>query len=77
MKHLLKKCVRHRVIVTLKTGEAFGGILFEADSECLVLKEAALLEANGTDRIPTKADGSVVILRPDVAYLQFPGKETP
>jgi small nuclear ribonucleoprotein (snRNP)-like protein len=69
---ILKKCLRHRVIVTLKSGMAFGGILYEQDTEALVLKEASLLEANGTDRVHTPADGAIVILRADVDYVQLP-----
>lgn len=69
---ILKRCLRHRVIVTLKSGAAFGGILYEADAEAIVLKEAAALEANGTDRHPVPADGSIVILRADIDYAQFP-----
>jgi small nuclear ribonucleoprotein (snRNP)-like protein len=69
---ILKKCLRHRVIVTLKSGAAFGGVLYEADSEAIVLKEASVLEASGTDRHPVPADGSIVVLRAEIDYLQFP-----
>lgn len=72
MKFILKRCVRHRVIVTLKSGAAFGGVLYEADSEAFVLKEATVLEDNGTDRRPVPADGVIVILRDTVDFLQFP-----
>lgn len=72
MRFILKRCTRHRVIVTLKSGAAFGGILYEIDSEALVLKEATVLEDNGTDRRPVPADGVIVVLRADVDYLQFP-----
>lgn len=72
MKFILKRCIRHRVIVTLKSGAAFGGVLYEADSEAFVLKEATVLEDNGTDRRPVPADGVIVVLRADVDYLQFP-----
>lgn len=72
VKFILKRCVKHRVIVTLKSGAAFGGILYEADPEAFVLKEATVLEDNGTDRRPVPADGVIVVLRADVDYLQFP-----
>lgn len=71
MKFILKRCTRHRVIVTLKSGAAFGGVLYEVDSEALVLKEASVLEDNGTDRRPVPADGNIVVLRADVDYMQF------
>lgn len=72
MKHILRKCLRHRVIVTLKSGAAFGGILYEADSEAFVLKEATALEANGSDRRAVPVDGALVLLRQDIDYCQFP-----
>lgn len=72
MKFILKRCTRHRVIVTLKSGVAFGGVLYEVDAEALVLKEAVVLEDNGTDRISVPADGNIVVLRADVDYMQFP-----
>lgn len=72
MKRLVREHLRHKVIATLKTGEGFGGVLFSADSEAIVLRNAALLDATGTDRSPTPIDGELLILRADVAYLQFP-----
>jgi small nuclear ribonucleoprotein (snRNP)-like protein len=72
VKRLIREHLRKRVIVTLKTGEAFGGVLFSADSEALVLREAVLLEVNGTDRAAQPVDGELLVLRADVAYLQFP-----
>jgi small nuclear ribonucleoprotein (snRNP)-like protein len=72
VKRLIREHLRKRVIVTLKTGEAFGGVLFSADSEALVLREAVLLEASGTDRAPQSVDGELLVLRADLAYLQFP-----
>jgi small nuclear ribonucleoprotein (snRNP)-like protein len=72
VKRLIREHLRKRVIVTLKSGEAFGGVLFSADSEALVLREAVLLEVNGTDRAAQPVDGELLVLRADVAYLQFP-----
>jgi small nuclear ribonucleoprotein (snRNP)-like protein len=69
---ILKKCLRHRVIVTLKSGAAFGGVLYEADTEAIVLKDATVLEANGSDRNPVPADGSIVVLRAEIDFMQFP-----
>lgn len=72
MRRILKKCLRHRVIVTLKSGVTFGGVLYDADVDALVLKDASVLEANGTDRHHTPADGAIVVLRTDVDFLQLP-----
>ena len=71
MKRLIREHLRQRVIVTLKTGEAFGGVLFSADSEALVLRNAEVLDATSTDRQAQPVDGELLILRPDVSYLQF------
>ena len=72
MKRLIREHLRKRVIVTLKSGEAFGGVLFSADSEALVLRNAEVLDASSTDRQAQPVDGELLILRPDVAYFQFP-----
>ena len=63
--------MRRQVIVTLKTGEAFAGILYDVDKELLVLRKASMLDApNAGDRAPV--DGEVLVLREEVAYLQLP-----
>lgn len=72
MKRIIREHLRKRVIVTLKTGEAFGGVLFSADSEALLLRDSVVLEAAGTDRSKTPIDGELLVLRPDIAYVQIP-----
>jgi small nuclear ribonucleoprotein (snRNP)-like protein len=63
---------RHRrVLVTLKSGESFAGVLFEADYQALVLRQAEALGV-GENRTNVAVDGEVVILRPDVAFIQLP-----
>lgn len=71
MRHLFRQRLRRQVIVTLKTGEAFSGVLFDVDKELLVLRKAAMLDfpAAGAE---TQVDGEVLVLRQDVAYLQLP-----
>lgn len=63
---------RRRVVVTLKTGDAFAGVLYSADRDAFVLVEAVALASgpNGTDNVAV--DGEVLILRADVAYMQLP-----
>ena len=72
MKRIVREHLRRSVLVSLKSGEAFQGVLYEADSEAVVLRNATALEAgNGTDRRATPVDGELLILRPDIAYMQF------
>lgn len=71
MKKLLRLRLRRRAIVTLKTGDSFSGILYDADSEAIVLREAEAL-GMGEKRTNLVVDGEVLILRGDVAYVQLP-----
>jgi small nuclear ribonucleoprotein (snRNP)-like protein len=57
-------------LVTLKSGHAFKGVLFAVDRHAIVLRNAEMVEEGG-DRIPVPVDGELVVLRPDVAFLQF------
>ena len=68
---LLADRLRHRSIVTLKSGEAFGGVLFAADDQSVVLREAAALGA-GDRGANVVVDGEVLILRGDISYIQLP-----
>lgn len=70
MNRVLRNHLRHTTIVTLKSGAAFRGVLYLVDKEAFVLRNCELVEA-GSDRIPVAVDGELVILRPDVHYLQF------
>jgi len=62
---------RRRVLVTLKTGEAFSGVLFAVDRDAIVLR-AAVAGAYGARPGNGAVDGEALILRPDIAYLQLP-----
>lgn len=57
------------MIVTLKSGEGYRGVLFEEDRHALVLRNAEALNPDGTRVL---VDGELIVLRPDVAYLQLP-----
>lgn len=63
--------LRERVILTLKTGETFSGILFSHDSKALVLRQAEALGA-GERGTNLPLDGELIVLLPDVAYIQKP-----
>jgi len=70
MRHLFRQRLRKSVIVTLKSGTAFRGILFTVDPELLVLRKADAIE-RGTET-PVSVDGEVLIFRTDVDFMQFP-----
>ncbi len=62
---------RRQVLVTLKTGEAFSGVLFAVDREAIVLREAVAV-AFGPRSENVAVDGEALILRADIAYMQLP-----
>ena len=68
---ILRQHERKAAIVTLKTGDWFRGILFDFDKDAFVLMEVSTVAGDGTDRKATPVDGKIVVLRQDVAYLQF------
>lgn len=63
--------LRDRVIVTLKTGESFQGVLYSHDDKALVLRETSALGA-GEKRTDLPIDGELIVLLADVAYIQRP-----
>lgn len=70
MRSLIRRALRDRFVVTLITGEAWDGVLLEADGRHYVLVDAAQITAGG-DRV--KADGKIWLQAGDVAYMQQPG----
>lgn len=68
---VLTSRLRERVVVTLKTGDAFAGILFSHDSRALVLRETEALGA-GERSTNLALDGELIVLLADVAYIQKP-----
>jgi small nuclear ribonucleoprotein (snRNP)-like protein len=60
---------RRQVLVTLKSGAAFRGVLYATDREALVLREAQAL-AYGAQKATVPVEGELVALRADVDYLQ-------
>lgn len=62
--------VRSKVLVTLKSGEAFEGVLWDADREALVMRGAALV-GGVVQREHMPVDGEVVVLLVDVSYIQI------
>lgn len=66
---VLAQRLRSRVIVTLKDGEAFDGVLFSADRTVWILRNAQAvgLGENGTN---APVDGEVLVLTADIAFAQ-------
>lgn len=73
---LLAARCRRKVLVTLKSEDAFAGVLYATDREALVLREAEAL-AYGARKTNVPVEGELVVLRADVAYLQVLPSETP
>lgn len=69
MRRVLRDRVRQRVLLTLKSGDAFAGVLWEWDREAFVLRNASQLSPGIA---PVDVDGELVVLADDVSYLQFP-----
>lgn len=68
---LLKQRLLHRVVVTLKSGQSFEGVLFEADAHAWVLRDASALGV-GDKGTNLPVDGEVVVLAAEIAYAQRP-----
>ncbi len=68
---LVRSRVRSRFVVTLKTGEAFDGVLYAADSQAWVLRGVQALGA-GEAGSTVPVDGELVILVDDIAFAQRP-----
>ena len=60
-----------RVIVTLKSGESFNGLLASHDGKALVLRQTHALGA-GERSTDLPLDGELIVLLPDVAHIQKP-----
>lgn len=70
MNRVLKARLRHKVLVTCKSGDAFSGVFFEADREAVVLRSAQQADPRG-DKQWVTADGEIVILVAEIAFMQF------
>ena len=65
---IVRGLFREVVVVTLKTGETFRGVLVAADAHALLFREAAQL----AERDAVGIDGELIVPRVDIAYLQRP-----
>jgi small nuclear ribonucleoprotein (snRNP)-like protein len=63
---VLASKLKRSVLVTFKTGEAFGGVLMESDDVHLVLRQ--VMELRGEVAV----DGELLIRWADVSFIQVP-----
>lgn len=68
---LVRSRLRSRVIVTLKSGASFDGVLYAADREAWVLRDATALAA-GERGASVPVDGEVLVLAGEIDYAQRP-----
>ena len=67
---LVRGRLRDELIVTMKSGEAFRGVLTEADSRSFVMRNAKAL-TDATAR-PVPVDGELILDRAQIDYFQRP-----
>lgn len=60
--------LRRQVIVTLKSGTTFAGVLYETDRSGLVLRNTEAISQSGNR---TSVDGEVLVLTGDVDFVQL------
>lgn len=68
---ILKSRLRETFLVTTKDGAAFSGVLYATDDKVLVLRDTEAVGA-GENKTNLPLDGEIIVLLPDVAYLQRP-----
>jgi hypothetical protein len=68
---VVRSRLRQPIVVTLKSGGAFQGVLLSADRHAWVLRNAIALAA-GDGGVNVIVDGEVLILTADIAYAQKP-----
>jgi hypothetical protein len=68
---LIRRRMKDTVVVTLKSGLAFKGVLFEVDGKSFVLRNALALE-QGPQHENVPVDGEVFVSRSEVEFIQRP-----
>jgi small nuclear ribonucleoprotein (snRNP)-like protein len=61
--------LRDLVLVTLKSGESFSGVLYSFDKTALVLRAAEAI-GQGERKTNLPLDGELLVLLENVAYIQ-------
>lgn len=68
---LLRARLRHRVILTLVSGETWDGVLFDFDARAWVMRDVVAVGV-GVNRTNVTVDGELLVLVEDIAYSQLP-----
>lgn len=66
---LLRHAYHELFLVTMRSGEAFEGLLAATDDKVVKLVAASLVDGNDRKRV----DGDLYLPRENVLYLQSPG----
>lgn len=66
---LLKRLLRERFVITLRSGESFDGLLVDADERTVRLVDSFALDGSQRARV----DGDIFLPRSEIVYLQKPG----
>lgn len=69
---ILRGLIHDRLVVTLRTGETFDGLLVEADDRVLRLANADLV----SEKARVSVDGDLYLPRYEVIYMQKPRSAT-
>ena len=67
------RIVRRRMLINLKNGKAFSGILWKRDRRLLLLRDAVLFEDGQTRPL----DGEIIVDRRDVDFMQIVATQEP
>jgi small nuclear ribonucleoprotein (snRNP)-like protein len=70
MNFLQKYPELRQVLVNLKSGTAFKGVVFQRKSDYLVLKSAEIIQDRGQAAKKQPVDGEVLIFRADIDFIQ-------
>ncbi|GGM55586.1 hypothetical protein GCM10012275_28350 [Longimycelium tulufanense] len=73
LNRVLRARLRETVVVSLKSRATFRGVLMDADSHALVLRNVEALHVETVDSDPPKLDGELIVLIKDVDYIQRTG----
>lgn len=68
---VLTSRLRDRVVITTKSGDSFAGILYSHDDKAIVLRDSSAIGA-GENKTDLPLDGELIVLIPDVAWIQRP-----
>lgn len=68
---LLKERLHYRLVVTLKNGQSFEGVLWAVDAYAWILRDASALGV-GEKGTNLPVDGEVLVLAAEIAYAQKP-----